>query len=160
MVADFNIDMPQIFGVTADIAAIGVETNDLGTTLREVAAEFTVDMGDEAVTVAVTGDPNPSAGSFYRSDQVNFAKVGIPALFLNPGGRYARELGFDPRAYRDAHYHQVSDEIRDEWELSGMVRDLRIVFRTALRIADADEMPRWAPGNEFESEWKQLHGVE
>lgn len=160
MVANFNIDMPQIFGVTADIAAIGLETNSLGDQLRETAAEFNVTMDGETTTVVVTGDPNPAAGSFYRSDQVNFAKAGIPALFMNPGGRYVEELAFDPRAYRDAHYHQVSDEVSEEWNLSGLVRDLRIVFRTALTVADAPEMPRWTPGNEFEGEWQELHGIE
>ncbi len=156
--ANFNIDMPQIFGVTADIAAIGVETNTLGDVLRQVAGDFP--LPDGAVGIAVTGDPNPSAGSFYRSDQVNFAKAGVPALFLNPGSEYLTELSFSPRAYRDAHYHQPSDEIGEEWNLDGLVRDLRVVFRTALRVADAESMPRWHPGNEFEGEWRRLHGIE
>ena len=106
------------------------------------------------------GDPNPSAGSFYRSDQVNFAKAGIPALFLNPGSDYIEPLPFDPLAYEEAHYHQVSDEVRDEWNLAGLERDLRIVFRAADVVANGDEMPRWRPGNEFEGAWQRLHGLE
>lgn len=160
LVANFNIDMPQIFGVTADIAAIGVETSSLGDELREAAGRLTVTRDGTEAAVVVTGDPNPAAGSFYRSDQVNFAKAGIPALFLNPGVEYVEDLGFDPREYRDLHYHQPSDEITAEWDLAGMVRDLRIVLRAALSVADAEEMPRWAPGNEFEEEWRQLHGME
>ena len=157
MVANFNIDMPQIFGVTADIRAIGEDASDLGDALRAAAAEFPARDGE---TVVVLGDPNPSAGSFYRSDQVNFAKAGIPALFLNPGSDYLQPLPFDPRAYWEAHYHQPSDEVRDEWDLTGLERDLRIFFRTARAVADADEMPRWRPGNEFEGAWRQLHGLE
>ncbi len=150
LVGNFNIDMPQIFGVTRDIAAIGVETNSLGDALREAAA---------AAGVVVTGDPNPAAGSFYRSDQVNFAKAGIPALFVNPGVDHD-DLGFDPREYRDAHYHQPSDEIRDQWELTGLVRDLQLVYAAATSVANADPMPHWAAGNEFEQEWRQLHGIQ
>ncbi len=157
MVANFNIDMPQIFGVTADIRAIGEDASDLGDALRTAAAEFPAREGE---TVAVLGDPNPSAGSFYRSDQVNFAKAGIPALFLNPGSDYLQPLPFDPRAYRESHYHQPSDEVRDQWNLAGLERDLRIFFRAARAVADADEMPRWKPGNEFEVPWRQLHGLE
>ncbi|HJO05665.1 MAG TPA: M28 family peptidase [Acidobacteriota bacterium] len=157
MVANFNIDMPQIFGVTADIAAIGEDTSELGDVLRAVAAEFPVGDGQ---TVVVRGDSNPSAGSFYRSDQVNFAKAGIPALYLNPGSDYIEPLPFDPAAYEEAHYHQVSDEVRDEWNLAGLERDLRIVFRTARAVANGDEIPRWRPGNEFEAAWLQLHGLD
>jgi Zn-dependent M28 family amino/carboxypeptidase len=149
LVGDLNVDMPQIFGVTNDIAAIGVETNSLGDALRGVAS---------AEGIEVTGDPQPNAGSFYRSDQVNFAKAGIPALFINPGVDYRAPLPFDPSEYEEAHYHQPSDEITDEWDLAGLERDMRILYRTAVIVADDDEMPRWAPGNEFEEAWRALHG--
>jgi len=160
LVANFNIDMPQIFGVTSDIAAIGVDTSSLGTVLQEVAGGFTVNVNGVDVPVRVTGDPNPSAGSFYRSDQVNFAKAGVPALFMNPGGDYVTALDFDPREYRAANYHQVSDQVSAEWNLSGLARDLAIVMAT-VRAVDADDaMPRWNPGNEFETVWQALHGHE
>jgi Zn-dependent M28 family amino/carboxypeptidase len=107
----------------------------------------------------VTGDPRPNAGSFYRSDQVNFAKAGIPALFINPGGDYVEEPAVDPSDYRDEHYHQASDELReDAWDLSGCERDMRVLMLTALNVANDPQMPRWVPGNEFEDEWKALHG--
>jgi len=160
VVANFNIDMPQIFGVTSDLAAIGVDTNSLGVTLREVAGEFTVAMDGRDVAVRVTGDPNPSAGSFYRSDQVNFAKAGIPALFMNPGADFIDELGFDPVAYEASHYHQVTDEVTEEWEFSGMVRDLEIIMATIRRVDAENAMPRWNSGNEFETAWRALHGIE
>jgi len=149
IVADFNVDMPQIFGVTHDVAAIGLDISDLGAAFKSVA---------ESQGLRAAGDPNPNAGSFYRSDQVNFAKKGIPALYLQAGTDYVKPLGFDPAAYERAHYHQVTDEIRPEWNLEGTARDMRVLFKTALRIAHADSQPRWTPGNEFEEEWKALYG--
>lgn len=160
LVADFNIDMPQIFGPTADVAAIGVETNTLGDAIRQAASEFTVKIDGEQRSVVVTGDPNPAAGLFYRSDQVNFAKAGIPALFLNPGVEFVHDLGFDPVEYEEQHYHQPADEITPQWDLSGLERDLLLVYRAAAAVADDDEMPRWTPGNEFEEPWRRLHGIE
>jgi Zn-dependent M28 family amino/carboxypeptidase len=148
IVANFNVDMPQIFGVTHDVAAIGLDISDLGTAFAAVAEEH----GLRAV-----GDPNPNAGSFYRSDQVNFAKVGIPALYLQAGSDYVEQLTFDPAAYEEQHYHQVTDELRPEWNLEGTARDMRILFLTALRVANAPEQPRWVAGNEFEEEWKALY---
>jgi len=150
-VADYNVDMPQIFGVTQEIAAIGMETNTLGAVLQDVAREQ---------GLRVIGDPNPGAGSFYRSDQVNFAKAGVPALYIQPGKDYVEPLAFDPAAYRAEHYHQVTDELRDEWNLEGTARDMRVLFAAAIRVANDDELPRWVPGSEFEAEWQSLYGRE
>jgi len=149
IVAEFNVDSPQPFGVTRDVAAIGIDMSTLGEVFTEVAHEH----GLEA-----KGDPNPNAGSFYRSDQVSFAKVGIPSLYLQAGTDFVDSLGFDPAEVHLRHYHQVTDEIHPEWNLAGTVRDMRILFETALRVADAPEQPRWVAGNEFEEEWKQLYG--
>jgi Zn-dependent M28 family amino/carboxypeptidase len=106
------------------------------------------------------GDPDPAAGSFYRSDQLSFAKAGIPALYLQAGRDYVEDLGFDPEAHRAERYHQVTDQITPEWDLTGLERDMRVLFEMALRVANADEQPRWNPGNEFESAWRELYGRE
>lgn len=149
MVGNINIDMPQIFGLTNDIVAIGHDTNSMGAELVKLA---------KTDGVTIVGDLNPNAGKFYRSDQVNFAKAGIPALYLNPGNDYVKELGFDPKDFHKDHYHQLNDEINEKWDLSGCERDMRLVFRLSHQIADAPEMPRWNVGNEFETAWKALHG--
>jgi hypothetical protein len=67
-------------------------------------------------------------------------------------------LGFDPDAFRLQHYHQVSDRIHPEWDLTGVERDMRVLFEAALRVANHDDPPRWAPGNEFETAWQELYG--
>jgi Zn-dependent M28 family amino/carboxypeptidase len=148
IVANFNVDSPQVFGVTSDVAAIGIDMNTLGETFQAVAAEH---------GLTAKGDPNPNAGSFYRSDQVSFAKLGIPALYLQRGTDYVEPLDFDPVEYQQARYHQVTDEITPAWNLAGTVRDMQVLFETALRVANADEMPRWVSGHEFEEEWRELY---
>ena len=151
IVASFNVDSPQVFGVTRDVAAIGLDMSTLGATFADVADER---------GLTPSGDPNPKAGSFYRSDQVSFAKAGIPALYLQAGTDYVEPLDFDPRAVKQQHYHQVTDEIHDEWDLEGTARDMRILFETALRVANADAQPRWVRGHEFEEEWRELYGID
>ena len=160
LVANFNIDMPQIFGITSDISAIGLNMNSLGQTLKVVVKEFSVTTAEgETKPVTVLGDQNPNAGIFYRSDQVNFAKIGVPALYLNPGKNFVNEPSVDIAQYKKSHYHQVADEVDEAWDLSGCERDMKIIFRTALQVANDGEMPRWNAGNEFEEEWKILHGI-
>jgi len=151
IVANFNVDSPQSLGVTSDVGAIGLEMGTLGDVFAEVAEEN---------GLRPAGDPNPNAGSFYRSDQVSFAKAGIPALYLQRGTDFVEPLGFDADSFRLAHYHQVSDEIPPQWNLEGTARDVRILFETALRVANADAQPRWVTGHEFEEEWKELYGME
>ncbi len=149
IVANFNVDSPQAYGPTRDFAAIGLDMNDMGLVFEEVARSYGLEPA---------GDPNPMAGSFYRSDQLSFAKAGIPALYLQRGTRYARDLGFDAAAYQLERYHQVTDVMTPEWDLTGLERDLRLLFEVALRVANADEQPRWFPGNEFEAPWQALYG--
>jgi Zn-dependent M28 family amino/carboxypeptidase len=149
IVANVNVDSPQAYGPTRDVAAIGIDMNEIGLVFDEVVRSFGLEPA---------GDPNPMAGSFYRSDQVNFAKAGIPAIYLQRGSDYARDLGFDAAAYQLERYHQVSDRMTEAWDLTGLERDLRVLFEVALRVANADAPPRWFEGNEFESAWRDLYG--
>ena len=48
-------------------------------------------------------------------------------------------------------YHQPSDEMTDDWNLDGMAEDAQLAFWAGLLTANADEMPTWTPGNEFEA---------
>jgi Zn-dependent M28 family amino/carboxypeptidase len=160
LVANFNTDMPQIFGMTADISAVGLEMSTLGEALREVARQYKVIVeSGEIVDLEVIGDLYPNAGSFYRSDQINFAKAGIPALYINPGIQFVEKLTVDLDEYWHTRYHQVIDEVDEAWDLSGCERDMRVQFQTALKVANADDIPHWIEGSEFETEWMKLHGI-
>jgi hypothetical protein len=53
--------------------------------------------------------------------------------------------------YERDRYHQPSDELTADWDFSGMVQDARFGFFAGLLIADADAVPAWRPGDEFEA---------
>ena len=53
--------------------------------------------------------------------------------------------------WTDVHYHQPSDEFDDSWNFDGIVQDTLIGYWAGLAIANADEMPQWNPGDEFEA---------
>ncbi|MDH4126978.1 MAG: M28 family peptidase, partial [Gammaproteobacteria bacterium] len=94
-------------------------------------------------------------GYFYRSDQFSFAKVGVPAVYLEPGTDFIdRPEGWGKQqkeAYEEHHYHQPSDEYDPNWSLVGMVQDAQVGFWIGLAVANADAMPSWNPGDEFEA---------
>ncbi len=48
-------------------------------------------------------------------------------------------------------YHKPSDEITDEWDLTGAVEDLRLLFMVGYDVAEAATWPTWNEGNEFKA---------
>ena len=45
-------------------------------------------------------------------------------------------------------YHQVTDEIQPDWDLSGAVQDVQLL-EVGYQVANADKYPEWKAGNEF-----------
>jgi hypothetical protein len=40
--------------------------------------------------------------------------------------------------------------VEPDWVFDGSVEDARLAFAVALEVANADAMPTWYPGDEFE----------
>jgi Zn-dependent M28 family amino/carboxypeptidase len=103
----------------------------------------------------VKADQFADKGYFYRSDQFSFAKIGVPAMYLDEGTDYVdRPAGWgreQQNHYTEVNYHQPSDEYDPSWTFEGMVSDALLGYWTGLAIANADEMPTWVPGDEFEA---------
>ena len=53
--------------------------------------------------------------------------------------------------YERDRYHQPSDEFDESWNFEGMIEDASVGFWTGLSVANADVMPSWHPGDEFEA---------
>jgi Zn-dependent M28 family amino/carboxypeptidase len=144
MAANLNFDGANIWGPTKDVSLIGYGK----TTLDEVVRAAAKRQGR-----VVVDDTFPEKGTFYRSDQLHFAKIGTPAIFLRPGVRVrGRPKGWgreQQEAWIERHYHQPSDEYDPSWDLRGLVEDARLAFAVGRAIADADLMPAWTPGDEF-----------
>ena len=144
--ADINIDEANWFGKTRDISLIGLGKSSLDRDVIAVA---------KTQGRIVRPDEFPDRGRFYRSDQFNFAKAGVPSAYLKFGtdviGKPADWGREQVEAYEKNTYHQPSDEYRDSLDFSGAVEDARLAFLIGLRVANADAMPRWTRGDEFES---------
>ncbi|HSN13781.1 MAG TPA: M28 family peptidase [Anaeromyxobacteraceae bacterium] len=143
--ADLNMDAMNVLGRTRDVTVIGLGKSTLDEAVRAIA---------RWQGRVVTGDPFPERGSFYRSDQFELAKVGVPATAAGSSTDYVGRPPGWGRAkneeWKATHYHQPSDEWRDEYDLSGMVEDVQLLFHEAVLVAGARDMPRWRKGDEFE----------
>ena len=53
--------------------------------------------------------------------------------------------------YTAHHYHQVSDEVDPNWDLSGAVEDVDLLFEVGYQVANGEKFPEWKPGSEFKA---------
>jgi len=50
----------------------------------------------------------------------------------------------------DLHdYHQITDEVKPDWDLTGAVQDVALLFEVACQVANAAKFPEWKAGTEF-----------
>jgi Zn-dependent M28 family amino/carboxypeptidase len=143
---DINIDGANVFGRTRDVTVIGLGKTDLDPTLRALA---------RTQGRVLRGDQLPDRGYFYRSDQFSFARVGVPSAYFESGLDYrGRPPGWGREkreAWEETRYHQPSDELTPDWDLSGAVEDARLQFALGYSVAQASSLPAWTPGDEFEA---------
>jgi Zn-dependent M28 family amino/carboxypeptidase len=143
---DINFDGGNIWGKTRDVTYVGKGKTTVDPILDALAARQ---------HRVVKADQFPDRGSFYRSDQFSFAKVGVPGVYLGTGtdflghpdgwGREQHE------AYERKSYHQPSDQISPDWNFDGMIENAQLGFQVGVQIANAPTGPTWVPGDEFEA---------
>jgi Zn-dependent M28 family amino/carboxypeptidase len=152
-VANINIDGINQWGRTRDIVVIGMGASDLDDYLRDAAT------GQGRV---LRPDPESEKGFYYRSDHFNFAKQGVPALYVDTGEEFVGKppgYGMQKREeYTKVDYHQPSDQVKPDWDLSGAVEDAQLLFLVGYRVANAEKMPEWKPGNEFRATREKMLG--
>ncbi len=147
MLANINMDGFNQWGRTKDVVVVGHGNS----TLEDVLAEVLTPSGR-----VIVPDPEPEKGSFYRSDHFEFAKQGVPALYLSKGTQFIGRDSSYGRMKREEFtardYHKPSDDVKSDWDLSGAVEDVRALFQVGYRVLSNDSWPTWKPGTEFKRE--------
>jgi Zn-dependent M28 family amino/carboxypeptidase len=144
--ANINMDGLNPWGRTKDIEVIGYGQSTLEDILQKAA---------DATGRLVTADSGPEKGRFYRSDHFEFAKQGVPGLYLK-GGTFVlgKPTGYGQKKideYTERDYHKVSDEVKPDWDLSGGADDLKLLFEVTWQVAQGDAFPTWKAGSEFKA---------
>jgi len=145
-VANINVDAIRPIGRVNDFSIIGYGQSEL-----EDYAQRAIEKQGRYVTP----DPHPEAGSFFRSDHFNFAKIGIPALYAK-GAVDSDEHGVDwgqqkYSEYTSDHYHKPSDEYYDGFNSEGVKLDAQAIFDIGYNLASESTFPRWKDGSEFKA---------
>jgi Zn-dependent M28 family amino/carboxypeptidase len=144
--ADLNMDGLNPWGKTRDVEVIGMGNS----TLENLLETATTARGR-----VIAPDSGPEKGRFYRSDHFEFAKLGVPGLYLKGGIDFiGKPAGFGKQKldeYTDRDYHKVTDEVKEDWDLSGAVEDLRLLFEVGWHVAQGEQWPEWKEGSEFKA---------
>jgi Zn-dependent M28 family amino/carboxypeptidase len=144
--ANINMDGLNPYGRTLDVVNIGLGFS----TLDEVLAREAASQGRR-----IEPDAEPEKGFYFRSDHFSFVKQGVPALYAESGVDFrGRPEGWG-REHRERYtaedYHKPSDEMRDDWDLSGALEDVALYLRVAWALSQAEAWPEWKPGSEFKA---------
>ena len=141
---DLNYDALYPFGKTKDVSVTGAERTTLWPLVQKVAEQF---------DLTIEPDAEPGQGHYYRSDHFSLARVGIPAFSISQGSHYVgkpENFGktiFDQ--YNAQHYHQPSDQYRDDWDFSGIAQMANFGLTLGIEIANLPQTPTWNAGDEF-----------
>jgi len=143
-VAAFNMDAITWGGPTKDVTVVGYGASELEDYLLRAARR------QDRV---VMPEPTPENGFFFRSDHFNFAKVGVPALYIKLGVE-DREKGAEWAKARNAEftlkdYHKPSDEFRPGTDLRGGLEDITLLYDIGRTLANERRFPQWYRQSEF-----------
>ena len=144
--ANLNQDGLNPYGPTNDSRLVGADDSTIVDLLKEKLA---------LQNRTMSFDAKPENGGFYRSDQFEFAKVGVPALHGVRGVEYSdKPEGWGLAAgddYIKNRYHKVTDEIQPDWTFEGGVTDMQTHLMMGWEIANGDTWPQWKATSEFKA---------
>jgi len=144
VVADINFEMTNVWGETEDVFAIGARQSDLDAVCREAA---------EKRGLRYIPERNGELGFFYRSDQLSFARAGIPGVWLSQGiTAKGPDKGLVQRQfedYRKTKYHKVTDEIQPDWDLRGALQIIDWAREIVAILQERESLPQFVPASPF-----------
>ncbi|WP_299807635.1 M28 family metallopeptidase [uncultured Shewanella sp.] len=143
-VAVFNLDSTNIYGRTTDYTIVGKGKSELENYLIDAL---------KTQNRTAKREKHPESGGFFRSDHFSFAKEGVPAVFAGGGSEPLDEATAQYKAAMKLKmkgcYHNVCDEYREDWDLSGALEDLAIFYHAAASLGNNHDWPGYYIGTEF-----------
>ncbi|MCH6235118.1 M28 family peptidase [Cognataquiflexum rubidum] len=141
IIFNLNIDNGG-YNDTSIVTVIGLGRTSADPLIEKAVADF---------GLKATSDPSPEQGLYDRSDNVNFARKGIPAPTFSLGF-----TAFDDEINK--YYHQPGDEV-DSFDLDYALLYWKSYILAAQNIANWAERPTWKSGDKYEAISKELYGI-
>ncbi|WP_421813153.1 M28 family peptidase [Flagellimonas sp.] len=119
--------------------------------LERTNAEELIIEGAGAFGLKAIGDPAPEQGLFDRSDNVSFAKKGVPAPTYSTGFH-----SFNDEIMK--YYHQADDEA-DSLDYDYLLKFYQGYVYSGRLIANSSKKLFWKEGDKYEEAGKVLYGI-
>lgn len=144
--ANINIDGLAFIDVSHSAIGIGHKFSDIDIYLEEVLSE--ADFSLEKIP-----DNFSEWESFLRSDQLAFAKAGIPSVLIAEGTQYinlTRDEGIIQLVdYFQNIYHTPQDDLNQIINYEAAVNHLQIIYSLAYKLANTENDINWKSGSPF-----------
>jgi len=138
MIANLNLDQLLPAYPLGELVLRGAELSGLEDHVRAAATEL---------GLAIVPDPVPEQNFFSRSDQLSFARIGVPSACLWQGFSGARgEAAF--KDYRAHRYHQPSDEWLPTYDWDAAAQMARAELLVGVSLLGGPR-PQWKPDSPF-----------
>lgn len=131
------------YNVTDAVTVIGLERTTASDHYKAAAAAYGLRIWD---------DPAGEQGLFNRSDNVNFARKGIPAPTFTAGF-----TAFDDEIMK--YYHRAADQADENFDFNYLHKYVSVFVYATRLIADADERIRWKSGDIYEPAFNTLYSA-
>lgn len=133
-ILNINLDGMNLWGRTRDVELSGMGKSTADELVKAAAGK----QGR-----VVKPDSNISYGSYYRGDQLEFARAGVPTIYLRSSS--VKQLN-----YTAHQFHTVHDTVQPNWNMAGALDDINLLFQAGYQAAQAKEPPKWKEGAEFQ----------
>jgi len=145
-VANINIDGLAALDSFQDLIGVGAELSTLGDHLQRIAAAL-------GYRTSAVPPEFLFRETFARSDQIAFAKAGIPSILITEGLSYrnlSREEGLTAMIrWMQERYHTPFDDLGQPICYSAAVEHCRALFVYTRTLADEPTAPEWKPGTSY-----------
>jgi peptidase M28-like protein len=134
MVANFNFDMFLPLHPLKILTVLGLDESDLGDRIREVA---------RPLGLQLQRDPEPDRNIFIRSDQYNFIRHGVPALYFKLGYEKGSPQEALQKAWLKERYHAPSDDVNQPVNLQAAADFVQVMLSVTEATANRPARPQW-----------------
>jgi hypothetical protein len=140
MIANLNFDQLLPAGPVREIVLRGAELSSLEDSVRKAADILGIQIGP---------DPVPEETFYARSDQLSFARIGVPSacLWQGFGGSAPYEAAY--RDFRANRYHKPSDEWTPAYDGDSAAQMSRFELLVGISLL-TDPKPAWKSASPFQ----------
>jgi hypothetical protein len=146
MIANLNIDGLASTDTFSDLVGSGAELSSLGESLDRVACALGLRISDFPAQFL-------AQETFARSDQLAFARAGIPSILVSEGLSYdhiRREDALDLfLEWMREKYHTPFDDLSQTINYQAALLHARVLLAFARTLAEDQHAPQWKPGTPY-----------